>query len=74
MLFLRDGAIGERINYNYGKLRRCEGKSGQAARKKSVLQQWKMRALAFLDPYILRRMSGSEMGRDSLMSSCIKVS
>ena len=61
---------------DYGKLRRWVGKTGQGARKKSVLQQWKLRALAFLDPYILRRGSGSEMGRVSISidSVCVTFS
>ena len=49
------------------------GKTGQGARKKSVLQQWKLRALAFLDPYILRRGSGSEMGRVSISIDSVCV-
>ena len=55
------------IRTDYGKLKntKLSTKSGQAAKKLTTLQQWKLQRFQFLDTHILPRTSTSEMGKVS---------
>ena len=57
------------IRTHYGKLKniKVSTKSGQATRKLTTLQQWKLQRFQFLDAYILPRSTcTSEMGKVSI--------